>query len=284
MRPAFAKDDALLASIEAAPSDPGMFTAWWLGQSGFLIQWNGEHLLFDPYLSDSLTRKYAATDKEHVRMTEQVIAPEKLGMVDVATSSHVHTDHLDAETLHGLLSANPNLKLVLPEANFEFATERLGDKRPEFVALDDGAVTDAGAFKFRGIPASHNTVERDDHGRCRFLCFIVEFGPFRVFHSGDTLWHFGLHAAVEPHAPFDLMFLPINGYLPERRVAGNMNASQAAAFGKLCRARMVVPHHFWMFEFNTVEPDEFVACCQKLDQPFTVLENGQSLEMQAKSS
>ena len=30
---------------------------------------NGRHLLLDPYLSDSLTKKYAATDKPHVRMT-----------------------------------------------------------------------------------------------------------------------------------------------------------------------------------------------------------------------
>jgi L-ascorbate metabolism protein UlaG (beta-lactamase superfamily) len=29
---------------------------WWLGLSGFLIQWQGHHLLLDPYLSDSLTK------------------------------------------------------------------------------------------------------------------------------------------------------------------------------------------------------------------------------------
>ena len=52
-------DDAFLADVEAARGDPGL-NLWWLGQSGFLIQHEGRHLLVDPYLSNSLTRKYAA--------------------------------------------------------------------------------------------------------------------------------------------------------------------------------------------------------------------------------
>ena len=31
------------------------------------------HLLFDPYLSESLTKKYAQTDKPHVRMTRRAV-------------------------------------------------------------------------------------------------------------------------------------------------------------------------------------------------------------------
>ncbi len=75
------------------------FRLWWLGQSGFLLQWQGIHVLLDPYLSDSLTKKYSQTDKPHVRMTELVIDPARLSFVDIVTSTHNHTDHLDAETL-----------------------------------------------------------------------------------------------------------------------------------------------------------------------------------------
>ena len=32
-------------------------------------------------------------------MTERVIAPERLDFIDVVTSSHNHTDHLDRDTL-----------------------------------------------------------------------------------------------------------------------------------------------------------------------------------------
>ena len=68
-------DDALLADVAAAGGDRRH--VWWLGQSGFLVV-TGRHLLFDPYLSDSLTRKYADTERPHVRMTRRVIDPARL--------------------------------------------------------------------------------------------------------------------------------------------------------------------------------------------------------------
>src|SRR6185436_4864675 len=119
------QDDAFLADLRRAQASLDRVHIWWLGQSGFLIQWRGRHLLLDPYLSDSLTRKYAETDKPHVRMTERVIAPERLDFIDVVTSSHNHTDHLDADTLLPLFQANPSLTLLIPEANRAFVAERL---------------------------------------------------------------------------------------------------------------------------------------------------------------
>jgi L-ascorbate metabolism protein UlaG (beta-lactamase superfamily) len=47
-------DDAFLADVAGAA--PEVLHVWWLGQSGFLLAWQGSHLLLDPYLSDSLTR------------------------------------------------------------------------------------------------------------------------------------------------------------------------------------------------------------------------------------
>src|SRR5437868_10699937 len=88
------KDDEFLADVTDAASDTTNVHLWWLGQSGFLVQWQNHHLLLDPYLSDSLTLKYAASDKPHVRMTERVVAPERLNFIDVVTSSHNHTDQI----------------------------------------------------------------------------------------------------------------------------------------------------------------------------------------------
>src|SRR5437764_6310880 len=114
------RDEAFLNDVRSARVDLEHFHLWWLGQSGFLIQWQGRHLLLDPYLSDSLTHKYAQTDKPHVRMTARVVPPERLDFIAVATSSHNHTDHLDAATLQPLLAANPDMRLVIPEANRAF--------------------------------------------------------------------------------------------------------------------------------------------------------------------
>jgi Predicted Zn-dependent hydrolases of the beta-lactamase fold len=77
----------------------------------------GKRILIDPYLSDSLTKKYAATGKPHVRMSECVMDPEVLKNISVVTSSHNHTDHLDAETLIPVLKNNHGIKFIIPEAN-----------------------------------------------------------------------------------------------------------------------------------------------------------------------
>src|SRR5579871_4668511 len=154
-------DDAFLANVAAAPRGTDAFHLWWLGQSGYLVQWRGRHLLLDPYLSDSLTVKYAATDKPHVRMTARVVAPERLNFIDVVTSSHNHTDHLDAETLQPLQRANPALRIVVPEANRGFVAERLGIDPAFPLGVDDGGTVRAGEFAFTGIAAAHEEVERD---------------------------------------------------------------------------------------------------------------------------
>src|SRR5256885_1530593 len=122
MKSAFRKGEALLEEIRLAGSE-GRHKLWWLEQSGFLWVQKGKGILFDPYLSESLTEKYAGTDKPHVRITERVITPEslgELGIITLITSSHNHTDHCDAATLVPLLKANSVTRLLVPAANRSF--------------------------------------------------------------------------------------------------------------------------------------------------------------------
>src|SRR4026209_2481292 len=140
------QDDDFLADVMQARNDSEELHLWWLGQSGFLVQWHNHHLLLDPYLSDSLTQKYATTDKPHVRMTERVVAPERLDFIDVVTSSHNHTDHLDKQTLEPLMRVNPKMELIIPEANREFVVDRLGVVAEYPRGLDAGQSITVGGF------------------------------------------------------------------------------------------------------------------------------------------
>ncbi|MEO8495697.1 MAG: MBL fold metallo-hydrolase, partial [Planctomycetota bacterium] len=144
--------DALLDDVHAANVSNDRVRMWWLGQSGFLVQWNQRHLLLDPYLSDSLTVKYATTDKPHVRMTQLAIDPARLDFIDVVTSSHNHTDHLDGETLIPLLRANPEVTIVVAAANRQFAAERLQCRPDRLTSIDDGGSVDAAGFSIHAIP------------------------------------------------------------------------------------------------------------------------------------
>ena len=179
--------DVLLADIYASDRRDGGFRLWWLGQSGFLLQWQGLHVLLDPYLSDSLTKKYSQTDKPHVRMTELVVSPAKLSMIDIATSSHNHTDHLDAETLSPILAANPRLKLVIAEANRSFVADRLRIDADVAVGLDDGNSVEISGIRFSGIASAHEALERDELGRAKFLGYVLQFDGWTIYHSGDTV-------------------------------------------------------------------------------------------------
>jgi len=277
MNPAYQKDEALLADIVQTRAE-GRSRLWWLGQSGFLVVTPQATVLFDPYLSDSLTQKYAATDKPHIRVTERVIAPELLTGIDVITSSHNHTDHLDAATLLPLFMANPMAKLIIPRANREFVLGRLGSVEERLVELDAGENTRVGDITFHGIAASHNTVERDESGCCKFLGFVAQFGGLTFYHSGDTLMHDGLIPALAAFRP-DVAFLPINGNKPERRVAGNLDGREAAELARHIHAGLAIPHHFDLFAFNTASPDLFKTECQLLGQKYRVLQSGEGIDL-----
>lgn len=266
--------DALLADIRASDRRDGSFRLWWLGQSGFLLQWQGVHVLLDPYLSDSLTRKYAQSDKPHIRMTELVIDPARLAFADIATSTHNHTDHLDAETLGPILAGNPRLKLVIPEANRGFVAERLGIEPALPVGVDDGTTVEISGIRFSGVASAHESVERDEQGRARFLGYVLQFGEWTIYHSGDTIRYPGMAEKLRPFG-IQVALLPINGRAPERRVPGNLFGNEAAQLAKDIAAELVIPCHFDMFAFNTASPDEFRQECSRLDQPYKVLQCGE---------
>lgn len=271
---AIQKNEALVEEMDSLLGDRQHYFLWWLGQSGFLLQWHGKRLLLDPYLSDSLTHKYAETEKPHIRMSERVVAPGLLRHIDVVTSSHFHTDHCDADTLIPILHNNPGVALVIPEANRELVAERLHCDRSFPAGLSDGQFVTVGPFSIHGIPAAHNELERDEQGNSRYMGYVVRFGQYTLYHSGDTLWFDGLKDWLQP---FDISvaLLPINGNKPERKVAGNLDAQEAAQLAKAIGAKTVIPCHYDMFTFNTADVTDFTKACTAIGQHFVVLQGGE---------
>ncbi|RME93570.1 MAG: MBL fold metallo-hydrolase [Verrucomicrobia bacterium] len=274
------KDDAFLEDVRRARLEaPAALHLWWLGQSGFLLQWRGRHLLFDPYLPDSLARKHAGTDRPHVRLTARVVAPERLDFIDVVTSSHNHTDHLDAETLRALAAANPDLRLVCARANLPMAAERSGFEDDALVDLDPEAEPRSAKVKGFGItavPAAHESVELNAAGLHRHVGFVVQAGPWRVYHSGDTVRFPGMER-LPALQDVDVAILPINGRRPGGRNAGNLTGPEAAELARAIRARLAIPCHYGMFESDPATPEAFVRRCEELGQACRVLQAGERL-------
>ena len=278
LMPAVKKDEALVTEMDSLLDDKEHFYLWWLGQSGYLLQWQGHRVLIDPYLSDSLTKKYVFTHKPHIRISERVIDPELLKRISIVTSSHNHTDHLDAETLIPVLKNNPGIRFVIPEANRKYVSERVQCDENFPSGLNAGLSLTIGSFTFHGIPAKHNEIEKDERGFCKYMGFVIEFGPWKIYHSGDTLWYDEMVDLLRPFE-VDVALLPINGNDPAREVAGNLNTREAVELGKSINAKWVIPCHYDMFRFNTADVKDFEKGAKALHQSYKILKGGERFEI-----
>ena len=126
-----------------------------------------------------------------------------------------------------------------------------------------------------GVPAAHDQLTKDEQGRHVQLGYVVRAGPWTIYHSGDTVVFKGMGEDLRP-LNIDIALLPINGRL------GNMNGPDAARLARDIGAKLVIPCHYDMFEFNTATPDEFVAECNRVGQPYRVLPQGERLTLREK--
>ncbi|XTZ14093.1 MBL fold metallo-hydrolase [Micromonospora echinospora] len=237
--------------------------ARWLGQAGFWLTATGSdgdaHLLVDPYLSDSLARKYAGTTFPHVRMLPAPVAPADLPPLRAVLCSHAHTDHMDPDTLTPLMAAQPDLRLACPRAVLDEAQRRSRATLSRIDALADGDRIDYGPFTVTAVPAAHEERVRDGNGDDHFLGYVVEAGGVRVYHSGDCAPWEGQAERLATLA-VDVALLPVNGRDAHRLahgVPGNFDFAEAVDLCARAGIDTLVPHHWGMFAFNTVDPASF---------------------------
>lgn len=230
----------------------------WLGQAGFWIETGRHGILIDPYLSDSLARKYVGRANDHRRMMPVPVEPAALPRPDLVLITHAHTDHMDPDTLAPLARRFPDVQFVVPRSKMSAAAERIGgDAR--LVGLDAGeTLRPLRDLTITAFPAAHETLEKDDAGRHVFLGYGIAAPRFRLYHSGDTIPFDGLVETVSGFRP-DIALLPVNGRDAQRLAAGipgNLTLAEAIALCREAGIPYLIPHHFGMFAFNTISPAE----------------------------
>ncbi len=242
---------------------------FWLGQAGFLLRQDERVILIDAYLSDSLAEKYRGQRFDHRRMMQAPIAPDGLPRVDLVLCTHRHGDHMDPDTLKALAARHPGCRFVVPAAELSHASG-LGLPADRLVAADAGvALQPVEGVLIMPVPAAHETLRRDDAGRHHFLGYGVFVGGIRLYHSGDCVPYAGLADHVRSLRA-TLALMPVNGRDQTRAdagVPGNFTLEEAVA---LCRDTQIpdlIPHHWGMFAFNSIEANAIDALASVSAQP-----------------
>jgi len=268
--------DILLNDIATTQPESGEVALWWLGQSGYAIKTASVLFYVDLYLSEHLTTKYASSTKPHIRMTTSPLQGNELTGVEWVFASHKHSDHLDPGTMPDLFAASPNARLVLPSAIVDYAVG-LGLSRERLIPTRGDETIQVGPLTVHSIPSAHPGLDYHEFSGYPFLGFVFQVDGLTLYHSGDTLVYDGL---VERLSRFDLdiAFLPINGTDAQRdalQVPPNMNAEEAIALAGKIRPRLVVPHHYDMFTFNTADVRDFERLASGAGLNYKVLQCGE---------
>jgi L-ascorbate metabolism protein UlaG (beta-lactamase superfamily) len=245
-----------VAEIRASADETGMHI-WWLGQSGFLVQVAGECIVIDPYLSDTMTALYAATETPYERITGLVVEPELLSFVDLVAATNARLDHLDPGTLPDILSGGAGF--VCAAGTEEVAAERAG-KSPD-AALGPNGQAEFGGFIVHGVPAYH--VDAPEA-----VGYVVRSGAYALYHSGDSRRVQGMAEAVAPHG-VDVAIVPITGK------NGNMDGADAARLAYEAGAQIAIPCHYEMFRHDTAGVSRFVAECVRIGLEYRIPRAGE---------
>jgi L-ascorbate 6-phosphate lactonase len=268
--------EALLNDIATTQPGAGEVALWWLGQSGYAIKTASVLFYVDLYLSEHLTAKYADTEKPHIRMTEAPLRGNDIAHATWVFASHKHSDHLDPGTLPLLFAASPAAKLVLPAALIDHAVS-LGLDRTRLIPTRGDETIQIGPLTVHSMPSAHPNLDHDPETGYPFLGYVFQIDGLTLYHSGDTLVYEGLAERLQRFS-LDIAFLPINGTserLAALKVPPNMNAQEAVDLACAVSPRLVIPHHYDMFTFNTVDVAGFRHRADKARLPYAIPQCGE---------
>lgn len=261
------RESPLSGSIEAAlvrtetdrTGTPGTSVdLLWLGQAGFVVRTAGRTLLIDPYLSDSLAKKYVGKIYPHIRAMPAPLSPAQARGIDAVLCTHRHSDHMDPGTLPDVAAQNPPCIFVIPKAARGRALE-IGLAAERIAAMADGdRLLPFEGISIEALPSAHEERKRNERGEDEFLGYILRVGRVALYHSGDCVPYPGLRERLAG-LHIDAALLPINGRDERRRsngIPGNFTFREAVELCEGTGIPSLICHHFGMFDFNTADLGE----------------------------
>ncbi len=227
----------LIETIDRVDAFDDRMAFWWIGQHGFILKLGGKILYLDPFLSDSPQRT-----------VRPLLEAPQIRHADIIIGSHDHGDHIDRKVWPELARASAAATFVAPALICRGGLgQDLQIDEPRLHPMDDGDTFQAGQVQITALPSAHEQLERDPKtGLHPYLGFIIESGPWRIYHPGDTTRYEGLETRLQQFGRIDLAFLPINGRDAQRLAdgcIGNMVYQEAVDLAGHCGMAVAGPAH-----------------------------------------
>ncbi len=202
----------------------------WLGQAGLLFETNGNRIIVDPYLSNSI-EKVNPKNYRRVPVDESFLSIKP----DVILLTHDHLDHTDPETLEHYLGGGGSVTVMAPCNSWQTVRKFGGDHN--YICLNRHSRFTVDGIEFYAVKAEHSDPTA--------VGFIINAEGKNYYITGDTLYN----DDIFPDLPSEIeaVFLPVNGR------GNNMNAFDAARFAERTGAKKAVPLHVGLFDDMTAD-------------------------------
>lgn len=190
------------------PTSNGDLVIHPVSHASFVMSWNGKTIYVDP--------------------VGGVGAYDGLPRPDMILITDIHGDHLDGNTLQGVVS---NAEILAPGA---VVSELPGGLVERAVSLSNGAIAERFGITVKAIPMYNLTEDRlQYHDKGRGNGYVVTMGGVNVYISGDTEDIPEMRALKDIDVAFICFNLPYT-----------MTEGQAAAAVNAFRPGIVYPYHY----------------------------------------
>ena len=122
------------------------------------------------------------------------------------------------------------------------------------------------------IPSAQKPSRKIDRGEYRYLGYIIRLGLDCALPFGRYDRLSGLAERVSRHQ-VALALLPINGR--GKGVPGNFTFDEAVQLCQVADIPYLIPHHFGMFAFNTVDRKFIEASVKQVTFPVSLLSSNE---------
>ena len=219
-------------------------TLTWIGHASFLIQLGGKNILIDPVFSSRIgwVRRNAPPG----------LAWAALPKIDAVLITHNHRDHMDEPTL-AKLGHSP--LYIVPKGLGQWFLKRGFLRVTELGWWEQEAVGD---IVITFVPAEHwSRRGLTDINTSWWGGFVIQKGPLRLYHSGDTGWFEGFAEIGARFGSVHVAMLPIGAYAPRWFMSRqHVDAAEAVKAMKALRAKHFVAMHWGAFKLSDEPMDE----------------------------